>query len=276
MRIDRVVALAFALAFMATLGGCSFFDGPTGPFPGGRLRTGELVSEPDVDWALATRDVEPLFIELQLVEPPRSRTTGAMVYEGQLYVPCDLGFLWRRAPAPARWVLHLIYVFKRWHEDASEDGRVVVRIRDTRYRRQAVRVTDPELVAKLRTRVEEEAEKMLGAPLGEVPTDDPNDIWFFRLDPRPALSDLSQSEPAAQQGAAAAGRRALGEVGPGPVRARAPDGAGAFDSNADSSEGIRNARWADVWRIRLGPQVLAPHTLLDAGRLRWNLPEADS
>ena len=189
MRIGRVVALAFALALMAMLGGCSLFDGPTGPFPGGRLRAGDLVSEPDVDWSLITRDVEPLFIELQLVEPPRSRTTGAIVHEEQLYVPCDLGFLWRRAPVPARWVLHLIYVFKHWHEDVSEDGRVVVRIQGTRYQRQAVRVIDPALVATLRSRVEEEAEEMLGAPLGELPPDDPNDIWFYRLDPRPTQGD---------------------------------------------------------------------------------------
>lgn len=56
-------------------------DGPTGPIPGGLLRTGTLVSEPDVDWSFANGQM----IELQLVEPLGSRTTGVMVHEGQLY-----------------------------------------------------------------------------------------------------------------------------------------------------------------------------------------------
>ncbi len=103
-------------------------DGPTGPIPGGLLRTGTLVSEPDVDWSFANGQM----IELQLVEPQGSRTTGVMVHEGQLYVPCDLGFMWGRFSGRTRWMLHLIYVFKRWHEDAQRDGRVVLRIAETR------------------------------------------------------------------------------------------------------------------------------------------------
>ena len=136
-------------------------------------------------WNSATRGVEPLFIELQLVEPPGSRMTGAMVYQGQLYVPCDLGFIWRRIPAPTRWILSFIYRVKGWHEDASRDGRVVLRLDGRRYARQAVRVTEPGLVAALRSRIESDAEEMLGEPLGERPTDEPNDIWFFRIEARP-------------------------------------------------------------------------------------------
>ncbi len=109
--------------------------------------------DPDVDWSFASGQE----IELQLVEPLGSRTTGVMVHKGQLYVPCDLGFMWRRFSGPTRWMLHLIWVFKRWHEDALRDGRVVLRIDGKRYERQAVRVTDPDLLAALRLQLEEMA-----------------------------------------------------------------------------------------------------------------------
>jgi hypothetical protein len=160
-------------------------DGPMGPFPGGKLRDGSLVDEADVDWSRETDAIDPLLIELQLVEPRGSRTTGAMVYEGRLYVPCDLGFIWRRAPAPTRWMLSLIYRVKTWHEEAERDGRVVLRIGDRRYERLAVRETDPDTLAALRLEMEVGAAEFFSGPLGEAPTDDPKDVWFFRIDPRP-------------------------------------------------------------------------------------------
>ena len=71
-------------------------------------------------------------------------------------------------------------------EDAVRDGRVVLRIAGKRYPRQAVRVTDPELLATLRSQLEEMAGQWVAPePLGEAPTDGPRDIWFFRMDPRP-------------------------------------------------------------------------------------------
>lgn len=172
--------MIFTSLLVTLLGGCSFLDGPTGPFPGGQLRAGDLVSEHDVEWPVG----EIGMIELQLVEPLGSRTTGAFVHEGQLYVACDLGFVWRRIPAPTRWMLSLIYRVKGWHEDALRDDRVVLRIAGKRYERRAVRVTDPGSVAALRSRMESMVEEMLGSPLGELPTEGPNDIWFFRMDPR--------------------------------------------------------------------------------------------
>ena len=108
-----------------------------------------------------------------------------MVHAGQLYVPCDLGFMWGRFSGSRRWILNLIFVFKRWHEDALRDGRVVLRIEGKRYERQAVRVTDPDLLAMLRLQLEEMAEQWVSPdPLGEAPTSGPKDIWFFRMDPR--------------------------------------------------------------------------------------------
>ena len=185
MRSGRVATVIFASLLMATPGGCSFLDGPIGGIPGGPLHTGPRVSEPVVDWSFA----DNRRIELQLVEPPTSRTTGLWLHEGQLYVPCDLGFMWRRIPAyrPSHWMASLWFRFKRWHTDALRDGRVVLRIDGKRYERQAVLVTDPEVIAALSLRFEKWGEKAFSFPLGEAPTDDPKDIWFFRMDPRPAV-----------------------------------------------------------------------------------------
>ena len=151
-----------------------------GPFPGGPLRAGALVSEADVDWSFAIAE-----IELQLVEPPGSRIVGAVVHEGQLFAVCDLGFIARRAPALP--FLRWLYQLKRWHEHALSDGRVVLRVAGNRYERQAVRVTDAGLLATLRPIVEEAAEQFFSAPLLNVPVD-PEHIWFFRMDPRPATA----------------------------------------------------------------------------------------
>ncbi len=165
-------------------------DGPIGPLAGGPLRAGALVSDPNVDWSFLGSGGE---IVLQLVEPPRSRTTGSLVYRGQLFVPCDLGFLWRRIPSAGfRFFAAAIDLVKRWHEDALRDGRVVLRISGKRYERQAVRVTDPELLAALRSIAEERAKRYMSARgaggLLDAPGD-PEAIWFFRMDPRPRATD---------------------------------------------------------------------------------------
>ncbi len=52
-------------------------------------------------------------------------------------------------------------------------------------KRQAVLVTDSELQARLRAQLEQMAVEYFGGPLPDVQTD-PGDIWFFRMDPRPA------------------------------------------------------------------------------------------
>ena len=171
-----VIALAVAALSVAS----RVSDGPLGPVGGGPLRAGELVTESAVDWnAVGAREVE-----LELVATGRSRLTGSLVYEGQLYVPCDLGFVWRRIPSRGfRAIAWLLWSVKHWHEDALRDGRAVLRIAGKRYERQAVRVTDPELLAKLRAVMEVTAARYMKVELTDSPAD-PEAIWFFRMDPR--------------------------------------------------------------------------------------------
>lgn len=188
-RAAKALGVLILLLIGAGLVAQRLSDGPLNDIiPGGPLRAGALVSEADIDWAAVLDDAGGIaIVELQLVEPASSRWVGVMEHDGQLYVPCDLGFMWGRFSGSQRRVLHLIYIFKRWHEDAQRDGRAVLRIDGKRYQRQAVRVTDPELLAALRLQLEGMARQMVAPdPLADAPTEGPRDIWFFRMDPRAA------------------------------------------------------------------------------------------
>jgi hypothetical protein len=149
-----------ALVLLAFLVGVAarFADGPVGPFPGGPLQAGELGPGGAVDWS-AQADVRE--IELQLVDPPRSRTTWLVVRDGVAYVPC--GFPNAR-------------LLKQWPHELAEDDRVVVRVGAARYERRAVRVTDAEEWHALAAISE--------AKYGHRTPSYPDDVWFFRLEPR--------------------------------------------------------------------------------------------
>jgi hypothetical protein len=189
LKISSVVAVALLVGLIGMWVVLGRADGPTGPIPGGELTTGAFADDIDVDWAVVLEGLAVAEIELQLLEPPGSRTTGAFVFAGDLYVPVDLGYVWRRVPnATGRRVLQLIWFFKRWHEDVLRDGRVVLRVHGKRYRRTAVRVTDPALLAKFRAHVSQAATEFMGELL-PVETD-PDEIWFFRLDPRAQITSI--------------------------------------------------------------------------------------
>lgn len=156
-------------------------DGPVGPIPGARFTSGTLMGAP-VDWSTIFGLNDQL--ELQLVGPGTSRVTGAIVHDGELYISCDLGFIWNRFPnGVARWMLHTIYLFKDWHEEALRDGRVVVRNNGILYERHLILVTDPNELSALKNAVEEglmQVELPVDE-LGPLPVEGPRDIWFFRV-----------------------------------------------------------------------------------------------
>ncbi len=70
-----------AIGTLAVTSGSS--DGPSAFFGGGELIAGELVTGPEPDWSFA-RDIGT--IELQLLDPPRSRLIWVIAYEGKAYV----------------------------------------------------------------------------------------------------------------------------------------------------------------------------------------------
>ncbi len=102
-------------------------DGPVGFFPGGALVEGRLIEEPVPDWSFVDAVLE---IELQLLNPPRSRTTWILYHDGAAYIPCGL-------PNFRLW--------KQWPHEAVADGRGIVRISGERYRVHLTRVEDSEL-----------------------------------------------------------------------------------------------------------------------------------
>jgi hypothetical protein len=159
LRLLRAIAWTiFGIAVIAVAIGlfARILDGPLGPFPGGPLISGELVTDPDPGWSSAA---EVRTMELQ-VNPahPLTRTVWVLVDQGELFVP-------------AGWASR-----KSWPTQALEDGRVVVRIGGRRYERQATRVTDPVRVDALRA--------ALGRKYGVTPNPNGDDTWFFRLGPR--------------------------------------------------------------------------------------------
>lgn len=148
-----LVALAVLLAL-----GARCADGPLGPIAGGPLESGALVREPVTDWSFVA-DVEE--VELQLLDPPRSRTVWILVHEGEAYIPC--GFL-------------DVPLWKQWPYEALRDGRALVRAEDRRYPVRLERVED----STLRATLSEIAAEKYGLGGGEpAPADE---VWYFRLE----------------------------------------------------------------------------------------------
>ena len=153
-------------------------DGPTGPLMGGSFGSGEIVETPVADWSALAGD-----FEFELVGQQSSRTAGGVLVDGNLYITCDLGFVWSRLPDGfQRNVLNLIWVFKSWHEDALRDGRIRIR-KDGRIHTAVIElVEDPELIESLKVALEDLASEFFGPEgLGPRPRQEPNDIWFFRV-----------------------------------------------------------------------------------------------
>jgi len=120
--------------------------------------SGELAAEPVTDWGFV---VERDTVELQVNPPaPRSITTWVVGYGGQPYVPSG-----NRAR-------------KTWTAQLAADGRAVLRVDGNLYERQAVRVTDEELLEELRAVL---IRKYDLDPEGNFSG---SETWFFRLDPR--------------------------------------------------------------------------------------------
>ena len=122
----RGVLILIPVVAMATLSvSTRNADGPSTVFAGGRLVAGELVTGTEPDWTFV-RNIGT--IELQLLDPPRSRLIWVAESEGKMYVVSGymgstIGRLW-----------------KRWPAQAERDGRAIVRIDGKRYERHLVRI----------------------------------------------------------------------------------------------------------------------------------------
>lgn len=141
-------------------------DGPIGIFAGGPLTSGEYIDEEFSDWSAYEGVPE---IDMQLLEPPRSRRVWTIVDEGNLYIP-------------AGWVRSMP-LWKQWPHEAVADGRAIVRIQGRIYPVELVKIEDSDLRWKLFRKLAEKYE--LQVP--DAPPD-PEDTWIFRAEPRASLS----------------------------------------------------------------------------------------
>lgn len=174
LRILRGVGVALGVALLALVAAVGFArlaDGPIAILPGGPLEAGELVTGPEPDWSFA-RDVREM--ELQLVEPPRSRTVWLLVHDRGLYVVS--GFM--NTLVGRFW--------KQWPVEALRDGRAVIRIDGKRYRRRLEPIHDRALLEALAA----ETRRKYGVAF-TADAADRGDAWFFQLAP-PAGSVAAQ------------------------------------------------------------------------------------
>jgi len=139
-------------------------DGSNFVFSGGPLVEGELYSGPEPDWSFV--DDVPL-IELQLINPPATRTIWTAENEGKLYVwsgymGTTVGRMW-----------------KQWPLQAEADGRAIVRINGVRYERNLRRIqSGPDL------------EGIAAAITNKYPSQttpasiESGSVWLFEAEPR--------------------------------------------------------------------------------------------
>lgn len=160
-RILSSLVLLFGLAAITIFLAGRFTDGPLGFFSGGPFRSGEVVA-PIADWSFAA-DTDT--IQMQLLDPPRSRTVWVVVEKGQAFIPCGI-------PNFRLW--------KQWPHEAKDDGRAEIRLDGKRYPVTLVKIEERPLVERLLKKVDG---KYGGVPEGEVAEDS---VWFFRLEPRAA------------------------------------------------------------------------------------------
>lgn len=165
LRILGGIVLALVVLIAGTTIGARFADGPWAIVAGGPFTSGEPHAGPEPDWSFI-RDIPE--IELQTVEPARSRTTWVVFHDGRAFIPCGymnstLGRIW-----------------KQWPIEAERDGRAIVRIGGTLYDRYLVRVKDNDTLLPV---VAELLRKYAGQSAADL-TSVPEGLWVFELAPR--------------------------------------------------------------------------------------------
>ena len=156
-----VLIPVIAIGTLAVTSGSS--DGPSPLFGGGPLIAGELVGGSEPDWSFS-HDIGT--IELQLLDPPRSRLIWVVEHEGKVYVvsgymSSTIGRLW-----------------KRWPAQAERDGRAILRIEGKRYERTLVRIQTGAIVDDIAA--EFNRKYRAGMTREEVES---GKLWLFELAP---------------------------------------------------------------------------------------------
>jgi hypothetical protein len=165
----RVLGGLLGLLFLVIAGlliGARFADGPIAIVAGGPFQSGKLVGGPEPDWSFV-HDVQE--VEFQLLEPPRSRTTWILDHEGKAYIPCGYMTSW--------WGK----LWKQWPREAEKDPRILLRIGDSLYERQLVRIQEGPAVAPLLAELSRKYANGREIPMELVTS---GYLWLYELAPR--------------------------------------------------------------------------------------------
>ena len=141
-----------------------FADGSNRVFSGGPLVSGELHAGAEPDWSF-TDDIQT--IDLQLLDPPRSRRIWIQAHDGKIYV--FSGFM---STAVGR-------LWKRWPVQAERDGRAVLRIDGRRYERQLVRIESGAALEGITSAIRDKYTYDVSRATVEA-----GDTWVFEAAPR--------------------------------------------------------------------------------------------
>ena len=173
MKLLLKIAVGLVLAVVAIIAsvviGARFADGPLAIIAGGPFTTGDLHEGPPPDWAFV-KDIET--IEMQSLNPARSRTTWVLQHDGRLFIPCGyMNSSWGR-------------IWKQWPMEAERDGRVITRINGKLYEQNLVRIKQGEILEPV---LAELSRKYVGQPI-PMQAMTSGALWIFELTPRAALS----------------------------------------------------------------------------------------
>jgi hypothetical protein len=161
--------VAALLVVAAVLIGARFGDGPLEIVAGGPFTSGERYQGQEPDWDfVANRPT----VEFQLLEPARSRTSWIVEHEGSIYIPSGyMNTTWGR-------------IWKQWPIEAERDGRALLRVDDTVYERQLIRIKEGPAVAPVVAKL---TAKYFGG--GDLATEDgmqqvaTDSLWLFEVAP---------------------------------------------------------------------------------------------
>jgi hypothetical protein len=159
-----ILLLIPVVAIGTLLVASGYSDSASRVFGGGELVGGELVTGPEPDWSFV-HDLQT--IELQLLEPPRSRVMWIVDHEGKSYV------------VSAYMSSTIGRVWKRWPVQAERDGRAIVRIAGKRYERTLKRIRTGAMVEGVAAELRRKYRYRV------TPADiEAGSTWLFELAPR--------------------------------------------------------------------------------------------
>ena len=181
-----LLVLFLVVTMVAVVVKTRFGDGSSIFFSGGPLVAGELVTGPEPDWSSTQNR---MLIELQLLNPPRSRRLAAVAYDGKLYTNSHyMGGIKQ-------------LLWKRWPGQAEQDGRAVIRLcrpglgllapdckQGPRYERELVRI---ELSPGTADIVKGVTAGFDGGPRASFTPEqvEAGELWLFELAPRNMTGD---------------------------------------------------------------------------------------